>query len=237
MAAAQPPRTRRARPTFRCLSDLGLSIPAAAIRLDDVDHPVLRKAAELAPAHPENQIRIQAIGDTMVYRFTHGRNRVLTWLEHDTNIVWVCGADLRREDDGYDAFLALHDRGELLPGEADTRRLEDEAILELGHTIRDGASAWVEDARQHPGTERRFILPGGATVRLFFAPGEGTSGLWAAIPTLLANELGLPGKVRGLAVAAITETLGGTDIEFEQRHDWPTGRSLQNFEVAFFWVT
>src|SRR6266487_1321872 len=135
MSTSTPDRTppRRARPTLRCLADLGIDLPSAAVPLDDLEHPVLKKAADLAPAHPDNQIRIQAIEDTMVYRFTHGRHRVLTWLDADSNIVWLCGADLRRENEGYDRFIGRHERDELLPGENDLVRLEDEAILLLAH--------------------------------------------------------------------------------------------------------
>jgi hypothetical protein len=147
----------------------------------------------------------------------------------------VCGADLRRANEGYDLFINLHRRGELLPGEADKRRLEDEAILFLAYAIRDGAPKWVEEARANPMTERRFVLPGGAALRLYYTPGDSAAGVWAALPTLLANELGLPDRVRGLVVAAITQALGGAGVDFEQRHDWPTG-PLQNFEVAYFWL-
>jgi hypothetical protein len=230
------PQPRRVRPTIRCLADLGVDAGTPFnTRLGALDHPVIEKARGLAPSYPENQVRIQAIEDTMVFRFTHGRTRVLTWLEEEVDIVWLLAADMRRENEGYDLFVGAHARGELLPGEADARRLEDEAILDLAHAIRDGAPEWVEQARLHPNEERRFLLPGGAAVRLFYSPGDGVDTVWAAIPTLLANELGLPDRVRGLVVAAITEALGGAGVDFEQRHDWPTG-PLQNFEVAYFWL-
>jgi len=224
------------RPTLRCLVDLKLELPGAASRLDDIQHPVLEKASELASAHPANQVRIQAIEDTMVYRFTHGRHRVLTWLDQETNIVWICGVDLRREDEGYDSAVALHASRGLLPGQADRRRLEDEAIFELGSAIREHAPEWVADTRANPNTERQFVLPGGATIRLYYEPGDEVHALWTAFPTLRAEELGLPATVRALAMAAVSEALGGANTEFEQRYDWPTGQPLQNFEVAFFWL-
>lgn len=229
---------RRVRPTLECLGDLGIGVPPAGTALDEVAHAVLEKGRELAPAHPANQVRIQAIEETLVYRFTHGRHRVITWLEQDTEILWLCAADLRRENEGYDLFLSRHGRGELLPGDADQRRLEDEAILTLARAIRAGAPGWVADATAHPNEERRAVLPGGANIRLFSAPGDGADALWAAIPTLLASELGLTDRARGLVVAAITEALGGeaANVDFEQRHEWPTG-PLQNFEVAFFWLS
>jgi hypothetical protein len=227
---------RSVRATLRCLGDLGIAVPPKTDRIEELNHAVLDKAAELAPAHPENQVRIQAIKDTMVFRFTHGRHRVATWLDETTNTLWVCGADLRRENEGYDYFIDRHARDELLPGEDDQRRREDEAILVLARTIRDGAADWVVDVREHLGSERRFALPGGAQIRFFGVRANGEVEIWAAIPTLLADELGLPASVRSLIVAAITEALGGPDVvDFDERHEWPVG-PLQNFEVAFFWL-
>jgi hypothetical protein len=42
------------RPTLRCLrDDLNLPLPTARVPLDELDHPILRKAAEqFAPATP-----------------------------------------------------------------------------------------------------------------------------------------------------------------------------------------
>jgi hypothetical protein len=228
-------RSRRVRPTLQCLADLGVDVPPPPEPLDDVSHPVLEKARALAAAHPENQVRIQGIGDAMVYRFTHGRLRALTWLDPETEILWVCGVDMRRENEGYDLFISRHRDGALLPGEGDVRRLEDEAILELVRAIRDGAPHWVEEARARPDVEVQFTLPGGASIRMYYTRSEGVEALWAAIPTLLAAELGLPDRARALVVASISEVLGGTPDDLEQRYDWPTG-SLQNFEVAFFWL-
>ena len=150
----------------------------------------------------------------------------------------MCGADIRRENEGYDLFIGQHERGELLPDAADVERLEDEAILALAHEIKNGAGSWIADSRAHPYIERRVVLLGGATLRLFCAPSEGSNATWVAIPTLLADELGLPESVRALIVAAVTEALEGAAaaVDWEQRHDWPTG-PLQHFEVAYFWLS
>lgn len=226
------------RPTLRCVrEDLRLPDPPASTRLDELDHRVLRKAKDLAAAHPRNQVRILEIDETLVFRFTHGRDRVITWLDEPTDILWICGCDLRREDAAYGRYLDLHRRRELLPGEADAERLEDEALLQLAATIREEVPRWVAQARADPGREHRFELPGGAPV-VMFVRGGATEEVWIALPTLLAEDIGLPATVRGLVVACVTEVLGGPGTaECEERSDWPTNRPLRNYEVAFFWIT
>lgn len=230
--------TRRVRPTLRCLrEDLRLPDPPRSTRLDELDHRVLRKAAGLAPAHPRNQVRILEIDDPLVFRFTHGRDRVITWLDEHADILWICGCDLRREDTAYDRYLDLHRRGELLPAEEDGQRLEDEALLQLAATIREEVPRWVAQARVEADSEHRFELPGGAPVLVFVRSGT-TEEIWIALPTMLAEDIGLPATVRGLVVATVTETLGGpATAECEERSDWPTNRPLRNYEVAFFWIT
>lgn len=229
---------RRVRPTLRCLrDDLRLPEPARSTQLDELDHRVLRKAADLAPAHPRNQVRILEIDEPPVFRFTHGRDRVITWLDEEADVLWICGCDLRRENAAYDRYLDLHRRNELLPSEEDGRRLEDEALLNLAATIRDEVPRWVEQARVGAGSEHRFELPGGAPVLIFVRSGT-TEEIWVALPTMLAEDIGLAATVRGLIVATVTEALGGSArAECEERSDWPTNRPLRNYEVAFFWVT
>jgi hypothetical protein len=58
--------------------DLGLEIPPPEGALDQIEHPIMNKAHGFAPSHPKNQKLIEAIKDTLVYRFTHGRSRVAT---------------------------------------------------------------------------------------------------------------------------------------------------------------
>jgi hypothetical protein len=231
------PATRRVRPTLRCLrDDLAAAVPAPSERIDDLAHRVMRKANDLAPAYPANQIRILEIADPFVFRFTHGRDRVITWLDEDRNIMWLCGSDLRRADDDYDRYVEMYGRSELLPAEEDDLRLEDETLLQLAFTIRGEAPRWLAEARQGAGTECSFELPGGAPVLVFVRPGASEE-VWVALPTMLAEELGIADTVRGLIVATITELLGGPALtDCEQRSDWPTGRALRNYELAYFWV-
>jgi hypothetical protein len=222
---------------MRCLrEDFAVGVPAPSERVDDLTHRVMRKANDLAAAYPANQIRILEIADPFVFRFTHGRDRVITWLDQETNIMWLCGADLRRADADYDRYVDLHGRQELLPAEEDGLRLENEVLLQLAFSIRQDAPQWLADARQAAGTECSFELPGGAPVLVFVRPGASEE-VWVALPTMLAEELGIPDTVRGLIVATITELLGGPALtDCEQRSDWPTGRALRNYELAYFWV-
>jgi hypothetical protein len=82
---------RRCRPTLRLLvDDLQLKIPAPETALDYLEHPILNKAHGFARSLPKNQRRIEAIKDTLVYRFTHGRSRVATW-QHE-NGPWPLGS-------------------------------------------------------------------------------------------------------------------------------------------------
>jgi hypothetical protein len=148
--------------------------------------------------------------------------------------MWLCAADLRREDDDYDTFLELHRRDELLPGPDDAKRLEDEALLELASWIRETVPDWVSSAHADQRKELRFRIPGGACAFIF---AKGAGELWLALPTLLAEELGMADPIRGLIVATVTNALGGAEVTaWETRSDWPTGRRLRNYELAYVWV-
>jgi hypothetical protein len=232
MAVAAKPSVRM---TLRCMrEDLAVEIPPPSLSLEALVHPLMRKANDLAVDYPENQIRIQEIDDTLVYRFTHGRLRVLTWRDA-SGIIWLCGAAIRRQDAGYDQFIALHRRGELLASAEDERRLDDERLLAFANEIRRSVPTWLAEARTRTNEECRFQLPGGIEILLFVEPGE-TEAIWLALPTLLAEELGLHEAFRALIIATITAELGGAMTDYESRSDWPTGRSLRNYEMAYFWL-
>lgn len=214
--------------------DEAVAPPSASTRLDDVPLPYTRKARDLAPSFPAGQKRILEIDNAFVFRFTHGRTRVLTWLDEKRQVMWLCAADLRRANDDYDVFVDLHRRGELLPGESDVRRLDDERLLELAYWIRQEVPTWVVHAQSNPEAEHPFQLPGGACIYVF---ARDVGELWVAMPTLLAEDLGIPDQLRSLIVALVTHTLGGADAtEWEARGDWPTGRALRNYELALVWV-
>jgi hypothetical protein len=60
---------RPARPTLRCLrEDLELPVPAATVPLDELDHPVLAKAAEQFATEDTKHERIRAIDDLVLFK-------------------------------------------------------------------------------------------------------------------------------------------------------------------------
>ena len=220
------------RPTLRCLADdLKIPVPPPALDLGELEHKVLKKGRELATSYPQGQVRVASIDDATVFRFTHGRNRALTWYDESANVIWVCAVDLR-EDDTYDEFLRLHERNQLLASEADYRRREVESAYTLVRAIRAGAPQWLHDACTHPAEERRHRLPGGAEILLYIIGKSGVEEIWLAMPTLTAPPptVGLAPRTRALIAAQLELAIG--ESEWEQRYDWPTAR-LQHYEVAY----
>jgi hypothetical protein len=221
------PTRRHVRITYRCLYiDLHLDVPPAATDLGSIDHPIMAKARQFAAEYPANQIRIQAIRDTVVYRFTHGRDRVATWLDRETGVMWVCAVD-ERDDDTYDHFVGLHEAGELLPDERDSLREEVEAAAQFAAAVRDGVPQCIDEARRHPSKEHFFDFAPGVTIRLYVRPGD-VDEVWIAMPTLDAPA-GLMPRMRALVLATAEQHLGG---ECEQQYDWPTGQ-LRDYEIAY----
>lgn len=229
MVGAHDNAAPTARPTLRVLAQLGIEIPELASGLDELSHPICEKARSLASAYPQNLVRIQGITDALVYRFTHGRWRVIAWQDEASNVLWVCACELR-SDDTYDDVLAWHARGELLPADADEARISEEATLRLGRELASAVPSWIRSAREHDGTEQRFALSNGAEVRLLLRSTDGLEELWLAMPTLTAGAPGLAPNTRAL-IAALAERELDSDAVWESRHDWPTG-SLLRWEVA-----
>jgi hypothetical protein len=212
--------------------DLDLEMPSGDVPLGDVEHPIIRKACELVHSFPANTIRINAIRDEMVYRFTHGRHRVVAWLEHERGILWICAVD-ERDDDTYDRFVDLHDHGELLPGEDDARREQVEAATQFVRAVQRSLPSWIAGARADAGKEHRHDLSPGCQIRIFVQPGEPEE-IWIALPTLTAPGGGLTPRMRGLVVAIAQDAV--EDAEWEERYDWPTGQ-LPGYEVVYLGVT
>jgi hypothetical protein len=219
---------RAVRPTWRCLYiDLHLDCPDADVDLGTIDHPAIRKAHDFAATYPANLIRVLEIRETMVFRYTHGRLRVATWLD-ENGIMWLCAAD-ERDDDTYDFIVDLYESGELLPDERDSLRLEVEAAGRFVTEVREQVPRWVRVAREDPDKQHTFELRGGNTIRLFVRSGDLLE-VWVALPTLTAGPGGLHPRMRGLILALIQEELGG-DAEWSDVYDWPIGK-LDHHEVA-----
>lgn len=231
--ARRPPgetaAARRVRLTWRCLYvDLEEECPPPETDLSTLEHPIVRKVRELAASYPANLVRIQEIRDTMVYRFTHGRMRVATWLD-DAGTIWICAAD-ERDEDTYEFIVDLHTAGELLPGDRDALRLEVEAAARFVSEVRERVPKWVDEARGDPGQEHTFVFEGGNAIRLFVREGDLIE-IWVALPKLTAGAGGLDPRMRGLVLAAIQERFDDSEAEWSARHDWPTGELLHH-EVA-----
>jgi hypothetical protein len=206
--------------------------------LGELEHPILAKARELADSYPQAQERILSIKDAPIYRFTHGRYRVATWLDDIPNIVWVCAADLR-DDDTYEYFRRLHERGHLLPGEEgeqDAERRERERAYQFDAAVRSGVRDWVHDARAHPKAARTFVLPGGAEILIYVNGNHGSEEIWVAMPKANAPApvIGLLPRQRTHILAAIEEEVD--EFDFEERRDWPLG-PLPHYELAYLIVT
>lgn len=99
------------RPTLRCLrEDLHLPLPTARVPLDEVDHPVLRKAAGqfAVPGTPHE--RIASIDDVVLLKVKTGRWRgaVFPGEPGDDTQDWLIAAGIREEGAPDDYYATLH---------------------------------------------------------------------------------------------------------------------------------
>jgi hypothetical protein len=202
-------------------------MPGPDVQIGSLDVPILVKARSLAPSYPSNLIRIQEIRDTLVYRYTHGRQRVVVWLDRDRSILWVCAAD-ERDGETYDSFVDLHEHGELLPSYDDELRLAAEAATRFADSIADELPVFLAEARASQNTELVRPLRSGGEIRMLVSTTLGVEELWVALPTLQAPG-GLTPRMRALALVVLERELN--DAVWEQRYDWPTGQ-LADYEIA-----
>lgn len=99
------------RPTLRCLrEDLSLAIPSARIPLDEVDHPLLRKAAEQFAVAEAPHERISAIDDVVLFKVKTGRWRGAVYDSGPAAEVqdWLVAAGNREEGSPDDFYAALY---------------------------------------------------------------------------------------------------------------------------------
>lgn len=180
------------RPTLRCLrDDLCLPIPTAKTPLDQVDHPLLRKAGEQFAAADTPHERIRAIDDIVLFKAKVGRWRgaVLTG-EPDAEVRdWLVAAGTREDGSGDDFYAALHAQtrtarqrynaehdkplitdtysGHLLPGRDDFDRYLLEAgtrlALRLNAELQDLVRGSLRDGHEHAADFSEFRL--GVVVR------------------------------------------------------------------------
>lgn len=101
----------RARPTLRCLrEDLGLPVPRADAPLDEVAHPLLKKANERFADDPAQHERISAIDDQVLFKVKVQRWRGAVWV--DTDLPWLVAAGRREEGSPDDFYAALTARAQ-----------------------------------------------------------------------------------------------------------------------------
>jgi hypothetical protein len=140
----------RARPTLRCLfQDLRTSLEDSGQRsaiaaqsiedlgpidLDDIAHPLLRKASELADRSQTelHSQQIKSVSNGVFYKAKVERWRGAVWLD-DSGRPWLCSAGIRREgehDDFYEQFAkeCASDLEGILPLQADRMRLRKNRV-------------------------------------------------------------------------------------------------------------
>jgi hypothetical protein len=99
------------RPTLRCLrEDLQLPVPVALVPLDEIDHPILKKAAEQFARHETPHERIVSIDDVILFKAKAGRWRgaVSPGEPGDDSQDWLVAAGLRQAGSPDDFYTALH---------------------------------------------------------------------------------------------------------------------------------
>ncbi len=95
---------RPTRPTLRCLrDDLHVPLPPVSQPLDEIDHPLLRKAAEQFTDPDIPHERVAALDDQVLFKVKIRRWRGAVWVEPDQP--WLVAAG-RREDGSPDDFYA-----------------------------------------------------------------------------------------------------------------------------------
>ncbi|MBS2966517.1 hypothetical protein KGA66_25990 [Actinocrinis puniceicyclus] len=163
-----------ARPTLRCLrEDLGLALPPVNRPLDEIDHPLIRKAAERFADPDTPQERIRAIDDQVLFKVKVQRWRGAVWVEAD--LPWLVAGGQREDGSPDDFYAALESSataararyndehapplttstytGHLLPGREDDLRFraEDAARAErrLRPIVHDLVRASLLDGHEH----------------------------------------------------------------------------------------
>lgn len=166
------------RPTVRCLrEDLGLPVPPARVPLDEIDHPLLRKAAGQFAAGDIPHERIRSIDDVVLFKVKTGRWRGAVYTDEPGADVqdWLVAAGTREEGSPDDFYAALHAEARaarqrynaehdealttdthavhLLPGPDDHDRYLIEAATRLARrlntTVRELVRGSLHDGHEH----------------------------------------------------------------------------------------
>jgi hypothetical protein len=95
------------RPTLRCLrDDLGVDLPPVDDPLDEVGHPLLRKAAGQFGQAEGPRERIRSVDDHVLYKVKTGRWRGAVWIDSYRQ-PWLVAAGRREEGSPEDFYEAL----------------------------------------------------------------------------------------------------------------------------------
>jgi hypothetical protein len=216
---------RRARVTLRCLTeDLQVDIPPIDRSIEDLDdaHPAIKKAYELAPSFPLNQEPIESLRDVHVFKFPLANSRAATWLDTATNVVWLVGYGLRRADEAYLHFQALHGGGRLLPDERDGLRDLAEGETRFLRAVAHELPDLIERAIQNPGEEVAESLAGSLEVRIYLADSSEPLEMWFAVSKRSVDGAWIS-EQRTLAVFVQFEEAVGAELSEEvDPAEWPT---------------
>jgi hypothetical protein len=174
---------RPARPTLRCLrEDLELPVPAVTAPLEELEHPILAKAAEQFTEADTKHDRIRAIDDHVLFKVKVQRWRGAVWI--DADLPWLVAAGRREDGSNDDFYTALEAEGKaararynatyadglktttytghLLPAREDHVRYQAEAgvrfVRRLRTAILELAKATLRDGREHAQDFDTFTL-------------------------------------------------------------------------------
>ena len=172
------------RPTLRCLTDdLGLKIPPIDDPLDELDHPVLRKANQQFAELSRSRERISSIDAAVLFKVKAQRWRGAVWID-TTGRSWMVAAGWREagsQNDFYEAlghaarsararYNAEHipplttdtDLTPWLPSDADQDRFAAEGairlIRELDTAVRRLIRASLLDGHEHTARVTKAVL-------------------------------------------------------------------------------
>ena len=219
------PVARRGRPTLRCLvDDLGITLPGLDVDLGTLEHPMLEELRRITPTSPGGQKRILSIDKPLVYRIRVSWLRGATWVDEAPAIVWLCAVAGRQDgsdDDAYEVFRQLHDRGELLPTSDDRLRDRAEAAIRLQRGLTSDLIQLVRDAVGSPDRELRTTLGDYIPCRVLVIKSRDSLEVWCALSMLGKDGTYIKPQIRDLLFAALENYL--SPALFEIRGDWPTG--------------
>lgn len=155
---------RTLRPTLRCLrEDLRLSVPPVTRPLDEVEHPLLAKAAtRFADADIKHE-RIRAIDDHVFFKVKVQRWRGAVWIDADQP--WLVAAGYRTDGSGEDFYAALEAAGRAARARHDTEHsnsLRDETFTayllpERSDFVRHRAESGVRLVRRVRSTVQALV--------------------------------------------------------------------------------